>query len=424
MKLHEFIARRVILLIPVMIGVSILTYSLLSLVPGDAAASACGDKCGVVVDTALEWNTTSEQWEEVSISAYESNVMRMGLDENLLEGYMVYVGIDGPYVGAEPLRLNSSGYLVPKTSLGEHTERNGLIDGYWGDSSLYHRPVAEVVKDFAPVTLEMSLLALLIAYPLGIFLGILSAVWQDQIFDQLSRLMAIAFVSLPIFWLAILFQKLFATKIGICDDLFGTSGGCFPIFGRHDPSVAFPTGDDQYVSWYPAGGTGFHLIDSWFVNDETLSLMGSDFDTRWELFKDTLLHLMLPCMTLGIASAGGLLRYMRASLLEVLREDYVRTARAKGLSGYRVIVVHACRNALVPIVTLLGFSIGGAIGGAVLTESIFAFTGMGRIAVEAIQYDDQVVVMGVTLITSVIFLMSNLIVDISYAIVDPRVRLE
>ena len=243
-------------------------------------------------------------------------------------------------------------------------------------------------------------------------------------FDQLSRLMAIAFVSLPIFWLAILFQKLFATKIGICDDLFGTSGGCFPIFGRHDPSVAFPTGDDQYVSWYPAGGTGFHLIDSWFVNDETLSLMGSDFDTRWELFKDTLLHLMLPCMTLVIASAGGLLRYMRASLLEVLREDYVRTARAKGLSGYRVIVVHACRNALVPIVTLLGFSIGGAIGGAVLTESIFAFTGMGRIAVEAIQYDDQVVVMGVTLITSVIFLMSNLIVDISYAIVDPRVRLE
>lgn len=160
------------------------------------------------------------------------------------------------------------------------------------------------------------------------------------------------------------------------------------------------------------------------MNDETLSLMGSDFDTRWELFKDTLLHLMLPCMTLGIASAGGLLRYMRASLLEVLREDYVRTARAKGLSGYRVIVVHACRNALVPIVTLLGFSIGGAIGGAVLTESIFAFTGMGRIAVEAIQYDDQVVVMGVTLITSVIFLMSNLIVDISYAIVDPRVRLE
>jgi peptide/nickel transport system permease protein len=306
--------------------------------------------------------------------------------------------------------------------VGDLIERAGLVDGYWGDSTLFHRPVAEVVKDVAPVTLEMSFLALAIAYPLGISLGILSAVWQDQIFDQLSRLMAIAFVSLPIFWLAILFQKLFATKIGICDDLFGTSGGCFPIFGRHDPSLAFPS--TGYVNYYPSEGTGFHLIDSWFVSSETLDGLGSDYDTRWELFKDTLMHLMLPCLTLGIASAGGLLRYMRASLLEVLREDYVRTARAKGLSGSRVILVHACRNALVPIVTLLGFSIGGAIGGAVLTETIFAFTGMGRVAIEAIQYDDQIVVMGITLITSIIFLLANLIVDISYAIVDPRVRLE
>ena len=115
---------------------------------------------------------------------------------------------------------------------------------------------------------------------------------------------------------------------------------------------------------------------------------------------------------------------MRASLLEVLNEDYVRTARAKGLAEWRVIIVHACRNALVPIVTILGFSIGGAIGGAVLTETIFAFNGMGRVAVTSIQYLDFTVIMGVTLITSVIFLLSNLVVDIMYAVVDPRVRLE
>ncbi len=142
------------------------------------------------------------------------------------------------------------------------------------------------------------------------------------------------------------------------------------------------------------------------------------------MFKDTLTHLALPCITLGVASAGSLLRYMRASLLEVLREDYVRTARAKGVSEFRTVIVHACRNALVPIVTILGFSIGGAIGGAVLTESIFAFNGMGRVAVKAIQYLDFATIMGVTLITSVIFLLSNLVVDITYALIDPRVRLE
>ena len=115
---------------------------------------------------------------------------------------------------------------------------------------------------------------------------------------------------------------------------------------------------------------------------------------------------------------------MRASLLEVLNEDYVRTARAKGVSERRVILVHACRNALVPILTILGFSIGGAIGGAVLTESIFSFNGMGRVAVQAITVLDFSVIMGVTLITAVIFLIANLIVDILYAVIDPRVRLE
>jgi ABC-type dipeptide/oligopeptide/nickel transport system permease component len=115
---------------------------------------------------------------------------------------------------------------------------------------------------------------------------------------------------------------------------------------------------------------------------------------------------------------------MRASLLEVLHEDYVRTARAKGVSEFRVVVVHACRNALIPIVTILGFSIGGALSGAVLTETIFAFNGMGRVAVKSIQYIDLPVIMGVTIITAVIFLLSNLVVDIMYAIVDPRVRLE
>jgi len=394
MKLHEFVVRRLLLLIPVMVGVTVLTFTISHLIPADAAAAQCGDKCGVVVDYTEDGDP---------ITAYAANRERLGMNEPLTTQFELYV--------------------------------THLLQGDWGESSTYHRPVADVVKDAAPITLEMSFFALLIAYPLGITLGIISAVRQDRMFDHISRFFAIAFVSLPIFWFAMVLQLLFATQApesgvgGICDPLTkwlplvpDTDGGCFPIYGRHDPSLTYPI--DGFVSFYPAGGTGFHLIDSWFVTDGKLATLPAEYGSNWLLFKDTLLHLALPCACLGIASSGSLLRYMRASLLEVLHEDYVRTARAKGLSEFRVVIVHACRNALVPIVTILGFSIGGAIGGAVLTETIFAFNGMGRVAVKSIQYLDFPVIMGVTLITAAIFLLSNLVVDIMYAIIDPRVRLE
>jgi len=383
-KLHEFVVRRLLLLVPVMVGVAIFTFAIAHIIPGDPAAIQCGDKCGLVVDYKEDGTP---------ITAYEANRIRLKMDDPVVTQFFRYV--------------------------------SDLAEGDWGDSLTYHRPVSHVVRDAAPITLEMSFFALLIAYPLGIVLGIISAVRQDQMFDHVSRFFAIAFVSLPIFWFAMMLQLYLATGTengGICDPIFGTDGGCFPIYGRHDPSYTYP--EDGFFSFYPAGGTGFHLVDSWFVSSDKLATMPEDFNSRGELFKDTLVHLALPCTALGVASAGSLLRYMRASLLEVLNEDYVRTARAKGLSEFRVVVVHACRNALVPIVTILGFSIGGAIGGAVLTETVFAFNGMGRVAVTSIQYLDFAVIMGVTLITSVIFLLSNLIVDIAYAIIDPRVRLE
>ena len=391
MKLHEFVVRRLLLLIPVMIGVAVFTFAIAHIIPGDPAAIQCGDKCGVIVDYTEDGDP---------ISAYEANRIRLKMDDTVTVQFWRYI--------------------------------TDLVEGDWGESLLYHRPVIDVVKDAAPITLEMSFLALFIAYPLGIILGIISAVRQDRMFDHVSRFFAIAFVSLPIFWFAMMLQLFLATgpeSNGICDPVTGflplipdTEGGCFPIYGRHDTSFTYPV--DGYAWYYPAGGTGFHLVDSWFVTDEKLATLPSEWGSNWLLFKDTLLHLALPCAALGIASAGSLLRYMRASLLEVLHEDYVRTARAKGLSEIRVVIVHACRNALVPIVTILGFSIGGAIGGAVLTETVFAINGMGRVAVTSIQYLDFAVIMGVTLITSVIFLLSNLIVDITYAIIDPRVRLE
>jgi len=385
-KLHEFVVRRLLLLVPVLIGVAILTFTISHLIPADAAAARCGDRCGLTVGYTEDGEP---------ISAYQFNREQMGMDKPVTTQFRIYF--------------------------------EDLAVGDWGESSTYHRPVVDVIKDAAPITLEMTFFALFIAYPLGITLGILSAVRQDRMFDHISRLFAIAFVSLPIFWFAMVLQLLFAIGPtsgvgGVCDPLFGTEGGCFPIFGRHDPSLTYP--EDGFASYYPAGGTGFHLIDSWFVTDQKLATLPVEYGSNWLLFKDTLLHLALPCACLGVASTGSLLRYMRASLLEVLHEDYVRTARAKGISESRVVIVHACRNALIPIVTLLGFSIGGALSGAVLTETIFALNGMGRVAVKSIQYIDLPVIMGVTLITAVIFLLSNLIVDIMYAIVDPRVRLE
>ena len=386
MKLHEFVVRRLLLLVPVLIGVAILTFTISHLIPADAAAARCGDRCGLTVGYTEDGDP---------ISAYQFNREQMGMDEPVTTQFRIYF--------------------------------EDLAVGDWGESSTYHRPVADVVKDAAPITLEMTFFALFIAYPLGITLGILSAVRQDRMFDHISRFFAIAFVSLPIFWFAMVLQLLFAMGPipgvgGVCDPLLGTEGGCFPIFGRHDPSLTYP--EDGFASYFPAGGTGFHLIDSWFVTDQKLATLPAEFGSNWLLFKDTALHLALPCACLGVASAGGLLRYMRASLLEVLHEDYVRTARAKGISEFRVVIVHACRNALIPIVTILGFSIGGALSGAVLTETIFGLNGMGKVAVKSIQYIDLPVIMGVTLITAVIFLLSNLIVDIMYAIVDPRVRLE
>jgi len=393
MKTSEFIVRRILLLIPVMVGVTVFTFMIAQIIPANPAALLCGERCGLI-DPVTGKTMLQLQTE------------RLGLDKPRIEQFEIYI--------------------------------TNLLNGDWGESTSYNRPTSEVVRDAAPVTLEMTLFALLIAYPVGITLGILSAVKQDQTFDHISRFLAISFVSLPIFWLAMMLQLYFGTGSevgGICDPIFGTEGGCLPIYGRHDAALTYPdrtsalcdtaiSGIACYPSWYPSGGTGFHLVDSWFVTDDALASIHPDYASNSLLFNDTLSHLILPSLTLGIASAGSLLRYMRASLLEVMNEDYVRTARAKGLVESRVIIVHACRNALIPILTILGFSIGGAIGGAVLTESIFAFYGMGNVAVDAIINLDYSVLMGVTLITAVIFLLSNLIVDILYGVVDPRVRLE
>ena len=473
MQLWEYIVRRLFLLIPVMIGVSILTFGISHLIPADPARAFCGLKC------------PEETLEQIKLNLHFTD--EYGNEEPVIDQYFWYMGLtdedgDGNPFFDEDTNLGSSDQ--GSSFFGMDFDSGGLLDGNWGYSLAYKKPVIEVLDQAVPVTLEMSFGAILLGAPLGIFLGILSAVYQDRWLDHVTRFIAIAFVSLPIFWLALMFQWLLATQFGICDSLFGTEGGCFPQFGRKPPGSDFPTEsgvldlgnvglsvmfllfasvaafdmkvdgrlskikDPETIRDKIAAGTiavcvllsallllyppwsnmepiviseyeatGLYTLDSLIANPVP------EDKTRIGLFVQSLKFLTLPIVCLSLATAGGLLRYMRSSLLEVMNEDYIRTARAKGLGERTVIFKHGVRNALIPIVTILGFMLGGILGGAVLTETIFSLPGMGMAAVRAIILLDFSVIMGITIVTSVIFLLSNLVVDIAYAWIDPRVRL-
>ena len=473
MELWEYIVRRLVLLVPVLIGVSLLTFTISHLVPSDPARAYCGLKCpdDTLADLKYQMHFTDED----------------GNDIPIMDQYFHYMGFydsdgDGSIWFDEDVNDNVAFADSSFNSL-EYSS-GGVIDWNFGFSLSYKKPVSAVLEQAVPVTLEMSFGAILFGAPLGILLGALSAVYQDRPIDHISRFVAIAFVSLPIFWLALMFQYLFATQFGICDPLFGTEGGCLPLFGRKPPGSEFPnqggvfdignlglsllmaivasvaaydmkvdgrlgnlkspetTRDKATVGIIGVSltlsaffllnptdmgpvviashdSTGLYTIDSLLAETGDLP----EGKTRLALFWQSLKYLTLPVVCLSLGTAGGLLRYMRSSLLEVLNEDYVRTARAKGLNERTVIIKHACRNALIPIVTILGFMLGGVLGGAVLTETIFALPGMGMAAIRAILLTDFAVIMGVTMVTSVIFLLSNLVVDIAYAWIDPRVRL-
>jgi len=471
MQLWEYIVRRIFLLIPVLIGVSILTFSISHLVPADPARAFCGLKCPEDTLEQIKFNLHFED--------------ENGEEESVWNQYKWYMGLtdedgDGNIFFDEDTNLGSSDQ--GSSFFGMDFDSGGIIDGNWGYSLAYKKPVTEVLEQAVPVTLEMSFGAIIFGAPIGIILGILSAVYQDRWLDHITRFIAIAFVSLPIFWLALMFQYLFATQFGICDPIFGTDGGCFPLFGRKPPGSEFPTEGGTFdighaglsalclfaalaaalemkvegrlgnltepetirdkvclgvfsvgvlscalllinptdigqITIFEYEATGLYTLDSLIANPTP------EDKTRIGLLLQSLKFLTLPIVCLSLATAGGLLRYMRSSLLEVMNEDYIRTARAKGLSERTVIIKHGVRNALIPIVTILGFMLGGVLGGAVLTETIFSLPGMGMAAVRAIILLDFAVIMGVTIVTSIIFLLSNLVVDIAYAWIDPRVRL-
>jgi len=267
-----------------------------------------------------------------------------------------------------------------------------LVRGDFGESLSSRRPVAEDIRDYWPATVELVLLSFVMAFPIGIALGALAAIKRNSLLDHASRVISILGVSIPIFWLAIVMLILFYVRIPL-----------YPGIGRIAPSVALE---------HPfAHRTGLYLIDSLLAG-------------QWTSFASALGHLFLPAVCLALSPIARLTRITRASMLSVLDEDYVRVARAKGLRELWVVIKHVLRNALTPVLTISGLIVGYSLAGSVLVETIFSWPGLGTYAFKAATGSDYPAIMGVAILTTLVFVLVNLVTDLTYAMADPRVVLD
>ncbi len=330
----KYIIKRLLQLIPVLFGVSVIVFFLMRV---------CAPDPGPIVLGQHATEEKIQEWREVN-----------GLNDPIITQYVDFI--------------------------------KGALQGDLGTSYYTKTPVMKEIMTRFPATVELAIAAIIFASIFGIIIGVISAIKKNTIFDSGGMIISLVGVSMPIFWLGILLIILFA---GVLHWL--------PSNGRIDPVLK------------PATVTGFMLIDSLIVG-------------RMDAFMDAVRHLVLPTLALSLYSMAIIARMTRSSMLETLNLDYIRTARAKGISEGKVTRKHALRNALMPIVTVIGLQLGGLLGGAVLTESVFSWPGIGAYTVNCILKSDFPVVQGVVLLIAVIFVLMNLIVDIIYAFLDPRIK--
>lgn len=260
------------------------------------------------------------------------------------------------------------------------------VRGDLGDSTLTGRPVTTELLVRFPATLELVAFAMLIAILVGVPVGVISAVRQYSLLDKTTSVLALTGISMPIFWLAMILVVIFGVNLEL-----------LPFPGRLDPTTGI------------TAITGLVLVDSLL----TLNFAG---------FWDGLLHLIMPALALATIPMAVIMRMTRSSMLEVMNEDYVRTARAKGVVPWRVVFKHALRNAMLPTITVIGLQTGLLMGGAIITETIFSWPGIGLYTYNSISSRDYASIQGVVLYAALLFVLINLLVDILYAILDPRVR--
>ncbi len=344
MKLRDYIIRRLLLLIPVMLGLSVIVF-VLTRVGGDPASLYITER----------------------------------MTEQQIRAVYAKYGFD------QPVWVQYERWLL------------GALQGDLGISkSAQNRPVTEAIAGYFPATFELTTVSIIIAVVVAIPLGILSAKRRNEPIDHASRVFALAGVSIPIFWLAVMLQFVFSYALG-----------WFPFGGRFDTSLGV-SASPYFQIQHP---TGFYTIDSLLAGN--LSAFG-----------DAIYHLVLPAIALSYVSMAIITRITRSSMLEVLGAEYIKTARAKGLSEKLVVRRHAVRNALIPTTTVVGLSYGGLLGGAVLTETVFRWPGLGQWSVLGALNRDLAAVLGFTLLAAVVYVLVNLVVDIMYAYLDPRIRLD
>lgn len=333
--MFAFLLRRLGLLVPTFLGVTLIAFALIHLVPGDPVQLMAGER---------------------------------GIDPARHAELMRQYGFD------QPLWRQYLGYIA------------GVLQGQLGNSLITRQPVLHEFLTLFPATVELSLAAMLFAVGLGLPAGILAAVKRGSAFDHSVMGLSLTGYSMPIFWWALLLILLFSVQLGWT-----------PVSGR----IA--------VEFYIEPVTGFLLVDT---------LLAGDADA----FRSALRHLILPAIVLGTIPLAVIARMTRSALLEVIREDYIRVARAKGLSPLRVIGVHALRNALIPVVTVIGLQTGALLAGAILTETIFAWPGVGKWLVDSISRRDYPAVQGGILLIACVVMLVNLLVDVLYGLINPRIR--
>lgn len=332
----RYLLKRLLQVIPVLLGISLLVFTLLHLIPGDPAITMLGDRA------------TPEQIEALRD--------RMGLNQ--------------------PLPLQYSAFL------------GRLLNLDFGTSIFTGVPIWQEVKLRWPATFELSLVSMLIALILGIPAGAIASVRKNSLIDNLSMSGSLLGVSMPVYWIGLLLVYLFAVHLQ-----------WLPPSGR--------MGLDASAIFEPI--TGFFILDA--------CIQGN-----WSALQDILAHLILPAMTLSTIPLATVARITRSAMLEVLHQNYIRTARAKGLSEFAVIAIHALKNALLPVMTIVGLEFGSLLGGAILTETIFSWPGIGTWIYEGISQRDYPVVQGGVIFVAVVFVLINLLVDLSYGVLDPRIQ--
>jgi peptide/nickel transport system permease protein len=356
----RFIIRRILLSIPVLFGIVFLVFALARMIPGDPCHAALGEKATPAICDAF--------------------AKRYGLDQPIPAQFLIYLG--------------------------------SLLQGDLGHSVRLNRDVTTVLVERLPLTIELTLFAMAFATVAGITLGRISAIRRNSPIDVGTMIIANIGVSIPVFVLGLLFAYIFA--VGFKNTILS-----LPPSGRLSPGIDVVP---LVQAWGLQGLQGPpRAILDFLSGMYTLNALVTG---QWTVLGDALRHMILPAIALGTIPMAIIARMTRSSLLDVLGQDYIRTARAKGLRERLVVSRHGMRNALLPVVTVIGLSLGGLLSGAVLTETIFNLTGIGRTVTEAITGRDYVVVQGMVIVIATIYVVVNLMVDVSYALLDPRIRLD